>query len=140
MLADKKIIVAYDGSPDSKKALEMAAGLAKDFAANIFLVSVFHLPTVLIEGMDVGWATDPEKFYAEKIKDGKKYCEEQGINIQTKVLLGNPAEEIIKFAQKENAYLIIAGTRGLGGFNQLLVGSVAHQLITYSSVPVMIVK
>ena len=142
MMAGKKFIVAYDGSPDSKKALAMAADLAHDAMAKILLVSVYSgVPSVLPDEIDCSWATmDSEKFYKEKAIAGKKYCEEKGVEVQLKVLQGNPAEEIIKYARQENADMIIAGTHGLGGFARLLLGSVVPQLVTYSDIPVFIVK
>ena len=142
MVTGKKFIVAYDGSADSKKALALATDLAKACMAKILLVSVSsNAPTAVAEGMDYGWVTiDSEKFYTGKAEAGKKYCEEKGIEVHTEVLQGSPAEEIIKYAKQENADMIIAGTRGLGGFARLLLGSVAHQLVAYSDIPVLIVK
>ncbi|MBP1763625.1 MAG: nhaX 1 [Firmicutes bacterium] len=141
-MAFKKILVAYDGSPDSEKALTMAASLAQDLAAVILLTSVVStIPVAVSEDMDYStWETNAEKIYAEKVEAAKKYCQEMHIEIHTKVLHGNPASEIINYARQEKADMIIAGTRGLGGFGQLLLGSVAHQLVTYSDIPVMIVK
>jgi len=141
-MAFKKILVAYDGSPDSEKALAMAASLAQDLAAEILLISVVSTtPGAVSEDMDYStWITNAEKIYAEKVEAAKKYCAEKHIEVRTKVLHGNPASEIINDARQEKADVIIAGTRGLGGFGQLLLGSVAHQLVTYSDIPVMIVK
>jgi len=142
MMAFKKIIVAYDGSHDSEKALTTAANLAQSLAAEISLVSVVsEIPVAVSEGMDYSfWAANAEKNYAEKVETAKKYCTEMHIEVHSKVLHGNPASEIINYARQEKADMIIAGTRGLGGFGQLLLGSVAHQLVTYSDIPVMIVK
>ena len=136
MMTVKKIIVAYDGSPDSKKALAIAADFARDFTAKIVLVSVYDIPIVLAEETDYIW----EKFNTEQVQFGKKYCEERGVEVYTEELQGNPVEEIIKYAKREHADMIIAGTHGLGGFARLLLGSVAHQLVTYSDITVLIVK
>ena len=56
------------------------------------------------------------------------------------ILEGNAAAEIINYAKRESAFMIVAGTRGLGGFNRLLLGSTAQALITYSDISVLIAK
>ncbi|MBU2700618.1 nucleotide-binding universal stress UspA family protein [Sporomusaceae bacterium BoRhaA] len=140
-MADKKIIVAYDGSSDSKKALSMATDLSKDIAADVVVVSVYDVPIALADGVSYSeWAADCEKACEARVAEGKKLCEDKGIVVYTEVLQGNPADEIIKYAENEQAYLIISGTRGLGGFARLLVGSVAHKIVTYSKIPVLVVK
>lgn len=140
-MTDKKIVVAYDGSADSKKAVEMAVDLAKNMPAKVVIVSAYDVPTALIdEGRYTVFAKDFEAACEEKLAEVQKHCAERGVNADTFVLQGNPADEIIKYAQEEAAYLIITGTRGLGGFARLLMGSVAHKLVTYSDIPVLVVK
>lgn len=56
------------------------------------------------------------------------------------ILEGEPASELIKYAEQEKVDFIICGSRGHGGFESLLLGSVAHQMVTHSSVPVLVVK
>ena len=138
----KRYVVAYDGSVNSKKALELAVDLAQSVSAEIFLVTVCD--QILQQFEDVSLSMEMEREYeqhfADKAEEGRIYCESKGIKAHTQVLLGHPADEIIQFARQEKADLIVSGTRGLGGFAQLLLGSVAHKLVTYSPVPVLIVK
>jgi len=61
-------------------------------------------------------------------------------NILKYIQEGNPADAIIKYAKKIEADIIICGTRGYGGFGALLLGSVAHKLVTYAKIPVLVVK
>ena len=140
-MTDKKIIVAYDGSVDSKKAVEMAVDLAKNMPTKIIIVSAYDVPTALIdEGRYTVFAKDFETACEEKLAEVRQHCIENGVDADTFVLQGNPADEIIKYAHEKEAYLIITGTRGLGGFARLLMGSVAHKLVTYSDIPVLVVK
>lgn len=140
-MTSKKFIVAYDGSDDSKKAIEMAIDLSKDISAEIVVVSVYDIPITLSDGATYNvWTIDFEKACKSRVAEVKEYYEKKGISIHTEVLLGNPADEIIKYAHQEKAYMIISGTRGIGGFARLLVGSVAHRLVTYSDIPVLVVK
>lgn len=144
-MVGKKFIVAYDGSPDSKKALEMAIDLANKVSAELFVVSVcepFALGAGAIGEGAVYWDTEKEykRVVEQKTETVRKYCEEKNLNVHAQVLTGHPVDEIIKYAQTEKADLIITGTRGHGGFARLLLGSVAHKLVTYSDIPVLVVK
>ncbi|MDU2064110.1 MAG: universal stress protein [Sporomusaceae bacterium] len=140
-MAGKKLIVAYDGSTDSKKALTMAVDYAKEITSEIYILSVYDVHYALADGAYYSeFAKESEQAFEEKMTLGKKFCEEQGIAVTTEVLQGDPADEIIKYARRQKADLIITGTRGLGGFAQLLLGSVAHRLVTYSPIPVLVVK
>ena len=64
----------------------------------------------------------------------------EGLTIETILLDGNPADEIISYAAANPIDLILCGTRGLGEIGSLLLGSVAHKLVTYSQVPVLVIK
>lgn len=147
VMIEKKFVVAYDGSPDSKKALAIAVEFAQPLSATILLVSVYELPVSHYSVESNYYYYDHEKvetalkeICAAKAEEAKKYCEEKNVPVYVNIMKGEPAPEIIKYAQQENARMIIAGTRGLGGFEGLLLGSVAHSLVTYSTIPVLIVK
>jgi nucleotide-binding universal stress UspA family protein len=66
--------------------------------------------------------------------------EKMGLHTEIRVLFGNPAQEIIKFAEEENADLIIMASRGKSGFNRWDMGNIADKVIRASSVPVLIAK
>ena len=144
-MTNKKIVVAYDGSPDSKNALKIAADFAKPLSAEILLVSVFEVDLWNLpdESNFTEFAKIESSFKemaTEKAEEGKRYCEEKEVPVHVEILQGNAVTEIINYAQRENACMIVAGTRGLGGFKRLLLGSTAQALITYSDIPVLITK
>ena len=137
-----KFVVAYDGSPGSKKALSLAANLAKGLSARLVLVRVLD-PARLIDSEinDVVKArAHYERRYSESLATAKEQLAELGDVVSMEVLEGNPAETIIDFAHREQAQLIIVGTRGLGGFKRLMLGSMAQALVTYSDIPVLVAK
>lgn len=139
---DKKIVIGYDGSFDSKKALRIAVDIAKALSADIDLVSVIDLPPLGIVYMgDIISAYTTIKHNREcAIKDGKTQAKEMNASVTGILLEGKASEQIMKYAHAQHACMIIVGTRGLGGFKQLLIGSTAQALATYSDVPVLVVK
>lgn len=141
-MIDRKIIVAYDGSDGSNKALNLAAELAKMVAAKLVLVSVVDLSPLLY--YDVGGVpgdlTTLEQKAQETLEEGKKQISALHLKTSTAILQGNPADAIINYAKKEHAYLIVMGSRGLGGFERMLLGSVAQAVVTHSTTPVVVAK
>jgi nucleotide-binding universal stress UspA family protein len=65
---------------------------------------------------------------------------EHGIKLNTIVKRGHPVSLIIDTAQVEHMDLIVMGSRGIGGFKEMLFGSVSHGVTSHANVPVMIVK
>jgi nucleotide-binding universal stress UspA family protein len=139
---DKKIVVAYDGSPDSNKALKLAAEMAQALSAEIKLVTVIESYPVLynearnLEALDLAIREIGERH----IEAGEKLAQELGVNVTAVTLKGNTPDAIISFAATEKATMIVVGTRGSGGFQRLLLGSVAHALVTHSNIPVLVAK
>lgn len=141
-MEDKKIVVAYDGSSYSAKALDMAASLAKTMSASVVLVSVADMTRRM--NSDVGNIEMVEAVFrregAHALELGKKHAAELGVPVADVLLEGSPADEILKYAQAENACMIVVGSRGRGGFQRLMLGSTAQSLVTYSTIPVLVVK
>jgi len=78
---------------------------------------------------------DEASHYLDKIVENLK---EKGITARVEVLAGNPAEEILKYSQKNDIDLIIMSTRGRSGISRLVFGSVAEKVIRGSTIPVLI--
>jgi nucleotide-binding universal stress UspA family protein len=70
----------------------------------------------------------------------KKYENVENVSLQSKVIIGEPAYEIIKFANNEKTDLIIMGTTGLGGIKKCVFGSVARNVSEKAPCPVMLVR
>lgn len=145
----KKILVAYDGSPHSKQALEWAIDLSRKYGAEVRAVLVWgtFLDTAsfaLVEG-GPAWASLTEKIKEARVKDlemmdaVKLLGQTQKIKMNTVILEGDVATELIDYAKKEEMDMIIAGTRGHGTLD-ILLGSVTTKLISLAPVPVLVVK
>jgi len=143
------ILVAYDGSTCSKEALNWAMILARRAGAQIHALKVRE-PIHLMEAYGLAESTlaikmldrldDLERIDAVMLEEARELGKKEGLNISTHIADGNVVETLLDFAQKNAVEMVIAGARGHGVFNELLIGSVANNLISLSPVPVMVVK
>jgi nucleotide-binding universal stress UspA family protein len=136
----KNIVLAFDGSDYSNKALQCAKSMAESFEATLWLVHIFRNPSDLL-----GY-TDYEKLYARRksaaqavLDDARHKLGSISFTLQEELHEGQEAESILKVAENCTADLIVMGTRGLGAVKGLLVGSVSRKVIHYASCPVMVV-
>ena len=139
----KKIVLAFDGSDGSEKALQWTIGFAKDNGAEIHVTSVIEaIYTASFEPVfDVGAIDDIRKSDMTKnAAQAEAIYKEHNLVSKSIILDGHPAEEIINYAARIHADMIVCGTRGHGGFSALLLGSIAHKLVTYATIPVVVVK
>jgi len=136
----KNIILAFDGSEYSNRALQYAKTFAERFEATMWLVHIFTHTSDLL-----GYE-DYEKLYSKRKASGQTLLGEalQGLSdtrldVREKLEEGPEAESILNIATKCQADLIVMGTRGHGTLKGLLVGSVSRKVIHHSSCPVMVV-
>jgi nucleotide-binding universal stress UspA family protein len=134
------IVLAFDGSEYSEKALLRAKAIAERFDATLWLVHVFRNPSDLL-----GY-TDFEKIYAKRkgaaqavMDDARQKLGRTTFTVQEELQEGNETDSILKVAEDCTADLIVMGTRGLGAVKGFLVGSVSRKVIHYASCPVMVV-
>lgn len=136
----KNILLAYDGSDCSNKAMVYASNLAEQYGAALWLVHVFpHTSDML------GYE-DFEKLFAKRkgaaqtvVDEALKQLDPSKLKVHTELLEGPEAEAILKAAENLHADLIVMGTRGFGAVKGLLIGSVSRKVIHYASCPVMVV-
>lgn len=136
----KNIVLAFDGSEYSEKALQRAKAIAERFEATLWLVHVFRNPSDLL-----GY-TDFEKVYARRksaaqavMDDALQKLGRTTVSVHEELQEGHETESILKVAEKCAADLIVMGTRGLGAVKGLLVGSVSRKVIYLAECPVMVV-
>ena len=145
----KKILVAIDGSPQSDKAAEeavrMAAGTASQFKSKVYALLVlpnaprstftdFVPPAPVTESSE--WKETRERIFFVVEKNAK----EAGIPLEIKVVYGDPAEELMSFADKEEIDVIVIGSSGKGFLKRKLLGSVSHKVAQQAKCSVYIVR
>lgn len=146
MARPNKILVAYDGSPHSQKALEWAIDLSHCSSGKMIAVYVSEPVEILSlytseSGIRMKDAIkELEERGRDKLEEAKTFCASRGVDVKTVFLHGNIAHTIINYAKNEQADLIIAGTKGHGELEEMLMGSVTRNLVSLSSIPVLVVK
>lgn len=138
-----KILVPVDGSENSFRAFERALELAKGNGAQVTAVLVIEAPpTVYVESQKL---LDQllENFRKESAKVLDKYeeaAEKQGLKVETAVMEGDPASNILGYAEKGGFDMIVMGSRGLGKFRGMVLGSTSRKVLQSAKCPVLIVK
>ena len=166
MISYNNILVPYDSSKLSDIAFDHAMTIAKmssisssDQIVNVILfyvTPIIHTPftigTVSLKSKKTGETIALREYIKElhhEIKENaikmlnrkiKKYENVRNVSLQLKVTIGEPADEIIKFAKDEKTDLIIMGTTGLGGITKFVFGSVARNVSEKAPCPVMLVR
>ena len=140
----KKILVPLDGSELSESALTHVIDITTDCRAlEVILMRIREpLDPNVIGTLDAKIAVELDEAYRD---EASHYLDKvvatlkgKGIDARTEILSGNPAEEIIKYSQKNDIDLIIMSTRGRSGISRWVFGSVAEKVIRNSTVPVLI--
>ena len=140
-----RILVGYDGSENSKRALRKAIELAKVLDSEVRLVTVEdtigYVPS--LAGM-----VYPPNLRQNLLKQGNALLEEAvnlakeaGItNVSGSVEEGSPADMILAYASAYKADLIVLGRRGIRGIERFLMGSVSSAVVSHSGCDVLVVK
>jgi nucleotide-binding universal stress UspA family protein len=145
----KKILVAIDGSPLSDKAAEeavrMAAGNPSQFKSKIYAVLVLpNAPrntfTDFVPAPPVTETDEWEELRRRIFYVIEKNTTEADIPLEIKVAYGDPAEEIISFAEKQEVDVIVIGSTGKGFLKRKLLGSVSDKVARHARCSVYIVR
>lgn len=136
------ILVPYDGSELSNKALNRAVELKKE-DPDAMVTLLYVIPRY--EEMVGFFKTNSimEKLYEEARKivlEGLGIAQKSGILASTIVEEGHPSDKVIEIANGLGIDLIVMGSHGWRGFNKALLGSTAERVITHSTVPVLIAR
>ncbi len=143
MLALKKLLVAFDGSPSSYKAFDTAlemSNICRGASHEIYVLAIAQPPEPadLVE-MDaiIDAATE---HYEELFKGLRDKAASAGDILTTEVVVGHPADQIVHYAAEKRCDMILMGQRGKTRVEQWLLGSVSKRVAAYAHCSVLIVK
>lgn len=142
-----KILIGVDESPCSEAALEFVRGLPLPASTRAIIVSAVQVVVpayseVYVAGGDaVDQLVEAEtKFHGEVVAKAETKLRGTGLQLETRVLTGDPRDVLVRTAQDERADLLIVGSHGRSGIAKFVLGSVAAHVVTHAPCSVLVVK
>lgn len=136
----RKVVVPVDFSDNTEKLADYARYMGKELSAALHFI---HVVGIYSGDAMVGmpFSTSLKKDYEATARERMNNLVDDMIANDTKckgeVLTGEPVEEIVNYAEKEAADLIIISTHGVKGWEKILLGSVAERVVHKAHCPVL---
>ncbi len=147
-----KILVAFDGSEPSKRALDIAAKTAAIFKGELVIITVIPktpFPMLAEEGSSPFRAREYE-VYQDRMRESFRNSLDRaeadvierypGLKYEAVLLEGRPSSTIVEEAESRDVNLIIMGSRGLGGITGWILGSTSRKVVDQCTKPILVVK
>ncbi len=135
----RKLLVGYDGSSQSEKAVDMAFSLAECLDATVLILAVARPPEPSISVELEAVLDDAKEHFEEAFRKILEKARSRGLEVKTDMAVGHPAEQIIHRAEVDGIDLIILGRRGRSMIARMMLGSVSERVLRYAHCPVMVV-
>jgi nucleotide-binding universal stress UspA family protein len=140
-----RIVVGVDGSAESVAALRWAAAEARLRSATLHVITAWHVPYFAYTGFpgtmqppDLAQELERSATELQAVAVKEAIPEEGSPRIEAHVIQGHASSALMHSAQ--GADMLVVGSRGLGGFGELLLGSVSQQCAHHAPCPVVIVR
>lgn len=136
----RKILVGYDSSAQSEKAVAVALSIAEAMDSQVLLFAVARPPEPATSVEVHAVLDDAREHYQEGFNRIVATAREKGVNIDTEIVVGHPAEQIIHRAETAKIDLVVLGRRGTSMFEKWILGSVSERVLRYAHCPVMVIR
>jgi len=151
----RRILVAVDGSESSKRAANVAIDIAEKYKAELHVIHTISPPTSRVaysfpsitlpapsQAVIDAYYLEAKKLGTAIVHDMVARAEKQGVKAKPEVTeaVSSVVETIVDHATNDKVDLVVIGSRGLGGFKKLLLGSVSSGVVTHASCPVLVVR
>ncbi len=141
------ILVPLDGSPRAESSLPVVARIARASGGSIVFVQVVSPPVDYGGGLAAGGSLLTGEMIETEMEEATSYLKTvasspvlAGIETTSEVMFGSPAMDILAVAESREVDLIVMCSHGRTGFTRWILGSVAHQLVHQSAVPVLVLR
>jgi nucleotide-binding universal stress UspA family protein len=135
----KRILIAFDGSENSYKAVEFIKNLInnlKEKPETVELISVIQIIDLPEIPENQSLISYYRKYYKEKHEEIIK----ENPEFKSVILIGNVANEIINYSKEHKVDLIVVGKTGKSKLEQFLLGSVSKKIVDHSQTNVLIIN
>ena len=135
-----RIVVGVDGSPSSEEALRWAIGQARLTGQPVDAVTSWSIPVSFGEAagalMGIDWKGEDTRTLENTVV--KAVDPPDADRVSQRAVMGHPAQVLLDAAA--DASLLVVGSRGLGGFTGMLLGSVSQNVVARAACPVVVVR
>jgi nucleotide-binding universal stress UspA family protein len=134
------VVVGVDGSDASRDALRWAVDYAALVGADVEAVTAWQWPISLVVNLPVADAFDPMEDVRQSLDRivSEELGEHPAVTVIRSVYCGSPAPILLEVARE--ARLLVVGSRGHGGFAELLLGSTSEHCVRHAGCPVVVVR
>lgn len=142
----KRILVPTDFSKISYSAFDYAKDLAEKMNAELYLIFVLEKSPPLLTAKSLGLSEEEILYRMEaeariKLSEAASFLrEDTNLNVIEELRIGTDYEEIVNYAVKISADIIIIATHGRTGVLHTLLGSVAEKVIRFAKCPVLVIS
>lgn len=140
----RTILVPVDGSKGSDLALAKARKMADLERSKVIILNVISNLMSNPYLLEHEHKLEINKVFSEQaqgtLNEALEYFEGYDGEVETKVKLGDPAQEIIDFARESGVDVVVMGNRGLNAFSRVMMGSVSNRVLNHVEASVLIVK
>ena len=149
----ERILICSDGSAQAIEAARLGCEIARQCSSQVTVLFVYEAPEALAYSA-MGYNTllghglfDPDRMKKQS-EEAHRRVEEQtdpvfreaGVKFEYLHADGNPVETILQVASDQQVELIVLGSRGMGGFKSLMLGSVSDGVLHHAHCPVLITR
>lgn len=140
----KRILVPTDFSTHSDNALKIAAQIAKKTDGEIFLVHMLEIPNQMNDAITGTTGIPAVMLFIKKANETLQKNKEKdflkGIKITEHIKFERAFEGILSFSKKNNIDLIVMGSHGVSGIEEVIIGSNTEKIVRLSDTPVLVIK
>ena len=140
----KKILVPTDFSEHAGYALKVAAQIARTNNCELFILNLLDLPTHMNDAVSSGVNIPEVMLFLEKTNDKldelarESYLE--GLQVKTSAKITKAFEGIVTYSKEHDIDLIVMGSHGSFGFQEMVIGSNTEKIVRASDIPVLVIK
>ncbi|MES2240347.1 MAG: universal stress protein [Bacteroidota bacterium] len=140
----KSILVPTDFSKQAENALKVAAQIARKNNYEIHLLHMLEIPSQMNDAISGGAAIPEIMLFLQKAKETLRFVKEKSylkdLIVIESIKLEKASSGVLSYCKEENIDLIVMGSNGVSGIEEIIIGSNTEKVVRLSPVPVMIIK